>query len=50
MLSALGLRGPTSASRRRGTRSCDSIAFKLPWRVANMKKALVQTAALGIWG
>lgn len=49
-VSALGLRLPTSASRRFGTPNSDSTALRLPLRVTNMKKALAKTAAVEICG
>jgi len=46
--SALGLRGPTILSQRRGMRNSLSSAFRLPIRAANIMKALRKIDAVGI--
>jgi hypothetical protein len=49
-VSALGLWDPTRPSIRLGIRSSDYSACRLPSRIANMAKALLQIAEVGIWG
>lgn len=50
MVSALGFTGPTNFSSRRGRRSADSRALRLPLRSTAMAKALPQIALAEIRG